>query len=384
MIQLEIGNSNPFATGRPYENFLDISVQIALDSLVGEFQFEATSTPVQQEDFPIKAGQACRILINNVAVIVGFVEVISVSHDALEHSITIQGRDKTADVVDSTLGGEFGKNQQTISLVQFTKEVLAKAGIDGIDVATTVDNMKSFGVGEILDAETGDSVFSYLEQYARKRQVLLTTDSNGNILYQQASGIADSGTQLISLPNNGSNNILSAFVTNDISKLYHQYFVRSQSNLGAANLPGIPDAEQSTSEQGIAAFDSIIRSSRILNMIADTSSSSGDCTERALWQRNISRAQAFQYNAIVQGHTTPDGMPWKLNRLINIRDTYCDVDGDLLLNSIEWKFSNKSGSITSLGFVPKDSYTLEIAEPVVDPDTSGDIDISSFLSFIPE
>jgi len=119
-------------------------------------------------------------------------------------------------------------------------------------------------------------------------------------------------------------------------------------------------------------------------MIADTSSSSGDCTERALWQRNISRAQAFQYNAIVQGHTTPDGMPWKLNRLINIRDTYCDVDGDLLLNSIEWKFSNKSGSITSLGFVPKDSYTLEIAEPVVDPDTSGDIDISSFLSFIPE
>lgn len=362
MITLEIGDDSEFGNGRTYGNFTSVSVDKSLDNFVGQFSFNASSTPGQQKNFPIKAGQSCIVLVDDNPVLSGYIEVVSGAYDKQSHYISIQGRDKTADLIDSTLGGNFGKNTQTISLIQFTKEVLKQQNIENVDVVSNVD-IPDFKPGEILDSETGDTVFAYIERYSRKRQVLMTTDKDSNIVFQQSSGETDPDLFLLNEVNNNQNNIISASWTNDFSQLYNEYVVRSQANFGALDSIGFPSADEAVASVSNKAIDSLIRRSRILNIVAESSSNSDQCQERALWQRNMARTNSFGYSAVVQGHSKPNGEAFTLNRLVRIKDVFADIDGEYLLNYINWEISNDDGSLTTLGFVNKDAYTLEIADP---------------------
>ena len=137
----------------------------------------------------------------------------------------------------------------------------------------------------------------------------------------------------------------------------------TQSNLGALNLPGLPNIDKATSSQSFGAFDRLIRSSRIMNIIAESSSDDSTCQQRAEWERNISRVRAFQYNCTVQGHVKADGKPWELNKIVRIDDDFCDVHRPLLLNGIEWTFDDTSGSKTNLNFVDEKAYSTELLDP---------------------
>ena len=68
MITLEI-NGNRFG------GFTDISVFRSVENISGSFSFSATNENIV--DFPIEAGNACRVLINNDSVADGFVESIN-------------------------------------------------------------------------------------------------------------------------------------------------------------------------------------------------------------------------------------------------------------------------------------------------------------------
>lgn len=365
--------------GRQYINFIDARVERTLDRLCGYFKFTASSTPDQQSDFPVKANDRCLIYVDGNLVMTGVVDVNSGFFNIDTHEITIQGRDKTADVVDSTLGGEIGFNNiVSIGIVALTDHILEAMNITGISSSTNVPT-EQFAVGDLVDAETGMPVFEYLEKNARKRQLLTTTDVNGNIAYVQASGINDTENVLRNQVADSSNNILRGAWTNNVSELFNQYIVRSQQAMIALNFVGSTDrravigpqlsiilqrsspvpADELVSSQG-GAFDPLIRSSRILNLLAESASDPGACESRSLWQRNIARTRAFQYTATVQGHSKVNGQPWELNRLHKIEDIFADLNGRFLLNSIEWDMSIRGGNTTTLGFVDSDAYTLAI------------------------
>jgi len=357
MITLEVD-------GRPYKNFTSIEVGKSLDKLTGYFEFRATSTIDQQARFPIKTGQACTITVDGETELTGFIEVVGGSYASSEHEIVIQGRDKTADVVDSTIGGDIGFNEQNISIEKVTATVLKTLGITGIGVSvSSATPVAGFGTSEIVDADTGDTVFEYLERYSRKRQLLMTTDQNGDILYQRASGVLLEGFALRNEPGGKKNNILSASWTNNVGQLFNQYIMKSQGNAVALNLTGIPVVSEVVATQNPPVVDDLIRKSRIYHMVAESSSSRENLEKRAKWEANIARARAFAYQCIVQGHSRPGGGPWLLNRLVRIVDVFAGKDEHYLLNSITWRVDTTRGSTTSLGFVPKDSYLVELSEP---------------------
>jgi len=89
--------------GQAFENFTSASVSIALDSISGSFNFTAVSTKGQL--LPFRNGDACQILVDGEAVIDGFIEKLDYTYNAKSHSITVSGRDKTADLIDSTIKG---------------------------------------------------------------------------------------------------------------------------------------------------------------------------------------------------------------------------------------------------------------------------------------
>ena len=119
-----------FIDGKPLVGFTDISVTRNLDSMAGQFSFSAAT----QENIiiPIKVGQKCVIRVNDAHILDGFVEKTSISYSLDEHVITSEGRDKTADVVDSTIEKK-SEFRGKVSFQEIIKTVLRDNGITGIE-----------------------------------------------------------------------------------------------------------------------------------------------------------------------------------------------------------------------------------------------------------
>ncbi len=189
--------------GVPYNNFTTANAKIALDELSGTFNFTAIST--QGASLPFVNGNSCEILVNNTAVITGFIESIQIGYSANQHRITVQGRDRTADVIDSTITGV--KLSPPLSLKVAIETVLQNIGNTLIEVKEEISTDNFNKAEEKLNGKIGQNAFSFIESLARKRQRLLTRDGLGNIVITQGSGI-DIGGAVQNIIGSNSNNIL--------------------------------------------------------------------------------------------------------------------------------------------------------------------------------
>ena len=111
-IQLEVN-------GVQYSRFESASVGLRLDALSNTFSFEVVST--QGRALPFKGGEACEVIVNNRTVLTGNIEIVTVAYSAGSHSITVSGRDKTADLLDSSLPS-FSDLTAPISLKQIIEQ----------------------------------------------------------------------------------------------------------------------------------------------------------------------------------------------------------------------------------------------------------------------
>jgi prophage tail gpP-like protein len=351
MIYLEVNS-------RQYENFTSIECNVAMDNISGVFSFEATSA--KKIAFPIKAGDKCRVLIDDEPIITGFIDIIEITRGANSHLVNIVGRDKTSDAIDATIGA-LDEFNAPISLTDVIKKTLANADISDIDVINLVPDLQPFAAGELISGEIGNKVFSFLENHARKKQVVLSSDGDGNIVITRASKTLIASA-LVSVDGNQFNNVTSSSAKVDFSQRYHKYVVHSQAN-PVANLGGQPNISASVSIKG-EAIDDEVRNSRILNIKAEQPTDLAGAKLRAEWEKNIRRARSIRYSCSVQGHRAPvSKVPWRPNLLVKVLDDSVDINADMLINAVTYQFSNEGGSTSTLALIDKNAYTLENDPP---------------------
>ncbi len=343
------------AQGIQYEQIISVEAGMSLGALVRDF-FIVVARP-ENRALPFKGGEQVIIRVDGEAVCDGFIDEVNPSYTKGNHTISMSGRSRAQDLVDSTLA-PFAINTD-ISLVKAIEVVLDQIGLD-FSVKNTVTGLSDFNVAEDkIGADVGANAFEFIDQLARKRQALLTSDASGNII------IARSGTEKnpVSLRNiiDGDSNIISASARYSSARRFNKYVVMSQ--LNTATPAFRLNAEQASNQQE-QAIDTGVRSGRQMVIQAEKSSSSAECKTRAIWQANIAKAQSRSYTATVQGVTQQGGGVWVLNTLQRVIDEYADIDEDMLIDSIRFNQSKDSGTITTLGLVDKDAYTLELAEPI--------------------
>lgn len=349
MITLEVN-------GNRFDGFTEVSVFRSVETISGSFSFSATNDDVVS--FPIEAGNACKVFINNDDIIDGFVESLQVSYDAGIHSISINGRDKTADVIDSSVVGK-KEFVGPISLKDIIETALSGNEIPGISVINQAGSIARFKEGEFFSAEIGTTVFEFIEKYARKRQVLLTTDGSGNIVLARA-GTDTAITTLQNIKGGTENNILSANINYDFTQRFNKYTMESQLNPSAFSFGADVDNANVVNQSGTDTDDKI-RESRQLQIMSGSSDDSGDLANLATWHANLRRARSVDYSIVVQGFHQDEALTrlWIPNQLVQIVDEFADVSATLLIRSVEYNFNLTNGSTTIISLVDKDAYTLE-------------------------
>lgn len=340
--------------GVNYTHFTTVRVTRQLDTLAGSFSFNATSVS-KINPIPFLQNDICKVYIDNILFLTGYIEVINVSYSSNTHSINIEGRSLTADIIDSTIDAI--EIVPPISLQKAIETVVAHIG-SNIKVISNVTNLDNFNSAEdVLSPEVGDNAFSFIEKLARKRQVLLTSDKNGNLVITR-SGSTRSPITLKSLISYDGNNILGASVSYDNSNRFYRYIVKSQLNLVAANFSGISDMSSVSEQKSKPHIDSDIRSSRQFVTQAENSSSDKQSSDRAIWEANIRKARSLVYSC-----TTPiksvDGALWEPNQITHVIDDFSNIDSELLLNSVTYEDSNDNSQV-NLAYVNKNAYKLEL------------------------
>lgn len=350
MISLQINNVD-------FTGFKSINVQRSLEQATGAFTISLTyDLRSLSAFFPIKTGDKVRVEISDQAILTGYIDSISGEDNSGGHSISIAGRGLTGDIIDSSLIGQKTFNAP-VTLEAIIRRSLDDNGLSGVSVINEAPSIAPFNANEFVSATTDETLFEFLERYARKRQVLLTTNGEGSLVITRASA-KRALTALLKGNSNNANNILSSSYMKNAAERFNNYTVKSQLN---TTFDGSTFFSDKVSNQEGSSTDSQIRSSRRLQIIAESSSDDFSCQERAEWEKNIRIARATTYTANLQGffQDKEQTVLWVPNLLVQVKDELADIDSELLIKSVSYSFSVTGGSIVTLSCVDKDSYKLE-------------------------
>ncbi len=343
--------------GIEYSGFISSSAEIRLDALSNSFSF--TSAGIA----PFKIGDPCRIIVNDKTVITGHIEIINGSGDATSREITYSGRDKTGDLVDSNIGA-LSDLGTSISLKTIIEKVISN--IDSTLKVIDQVSPKNFNPAEdIASPEPGDNAFDFIEKLARKRQVILTSNSDGNIV------IVDTpGDNLIHALQNvlgaDNNNVKSFSFSYDETGRYNLYKMVSSLNPTALSFSGATNNSDVVNQSGNVT-DKAIRAGRQLVITAEGSYSNTENNTRAEWEQRIRQARGRLYSAVVQGFTPPGSSDlWQVNTIIGVLDDFAGISAEMLINSIVFSLSEDGGSTTTLSLVEQNAYNLQLTEPVTE------------------
>lgn len=350
------------ANGVDYSGFESIQVFRSFTNMAGAFSFTASSDKSVGMSFPIKLGDRCKVFVDKQSIINGFIENMSISYDQGQHVITIEGRDKTCDVIDSTINSKVIYNPP-ITFKRVIQNVLNALSIADIKVVENT-SVSIFKDGEIQSAKVGETYFSFLDKLAKLKQVVLTTDGSGNIVIDRSSK-KQINTILLHKKANENNNIITSTSNFTNTKRFNLYRSYSQGNPTAMiDIPQKPS--DIVNRVGTTAIDKEIRKTRQFNFIADSSSDIANLNQRAAWEENIRRAQSRTFTCTVQGFIAQnDNILWRPNLLVKIDDDFTGTHGLFLIKDVTYRVST-SGSFTDLMLVTKDAFTLQAEQDARD------------------
>lgn len=340
--------------GTPFTDFISADVTTSIESMAGDYSFTASSVNATPT---FKKGDSIVASVDGEKKLTGFIDEVSGTDQEGNHTVTYSGRDKTGDFQDSQINiiDEL-RPSGALTLKRIIEAVISHLGSDLL----VIDNVNpaAFDVAEDrINTEVGQSTLDFIMPLARKRQVLLPSDSDGNIVIAQSQPI-DSGATLQRLLRSNTNNIISQSWTLDDKKEFNKYIHRGQLDPRALNSAGAASTT-SVEDQGAIVTVSGPRVGRQRVIVEEGSYSSGQLKDRALWASQLAKARATRFSCVVQGHRNTAGALWEENTLVQINSEVADITRKMLINTITFSQGEGQATVTSLEFVEKDVYTID-------------------------
>lgn len=337
-------NVQLYVGGMIYIGWTSAGVTRAMDAASGTFNLSVTDRwSANSQPWKIKPGDRCEIRIGTDVVITGYVDLVRPSYSATDHSIEVQGRDRSADLVDCSAVHK-PDQWKKVSLLQLANTLGKPFGV----TATAETD-----VGAVLDLvklQQGETAIEALQRYAKMRKVLVMPDAKGGILLTR-TGARRAATRLLQ-----GINILAADGTLDWSERYSDYLVKGQAGFSEET-----DGEIEAHAIGKATDPDVSRYRPML-VVNDSDVNAATAKERAVWEANTRIGKSAQANVTVQGwRQTPGGSLWEPNMLVNIVSPWLGIEGEMLIRQVTFSKSNQ-GTTTTLALVSPQAFDPEPPE----------------------
>jgi prophage tail gpP-like protein len=352
--------------GKMYLGWKEVTIQRSLESLSATFSLQFIDAwEFQKEDgnferWYLKPGDACEIKIDSEIVLTGYIDQVESSYDGENRSFSVQGRDKTCDLIDSAASKLNFQTFKNYDLSQMAGVLTRDYGITVVKEAVTGKKFRQIAI------EHGQSVFDVLENLAKNRGVLLTTDKLGRLVITKPGN----KRALVSLEE--GNNILRGSFRLDYSKRFKEYIVYGQS-FGNVQFFG----ENARLAKSTASDPSIKRYRRKV-IIAEKDATRDETLKRAQWEANYNAAKGTTVEITVnnwrQGEQIGDPL-WEHNMIVFVNAPSLSILGEMLIQSVTFKLT-ESGEITELSLTKPDAW---VPNPIVPEDQGTFINIGPLV-----
>lgn len=333
--------------GMNYSGWTSVGVTRAVDAASSAFTVDLTERwegqdgrAAQVEPWPILPGDQCEVRLGGIPMVIGYVDIFKPSFSATEHSINIQGRDRTSDLIDCS-AVHTPDEWRNIDLLRFAQRL---AQPFGVRVSADVPVGEPFSVCKL---QQGETAFEAIERYARQRRVLLMPDGAGGLLITRA------GNKRASVGLVQGENILSASGSIDHSQRYQRYVLKGQ-------VAYDPESEgQTEAHVSGGASDSGIARHRPLLIVAESGSTAASAQARATWEANSRVGKSATASITVQGwRQTPGGPLWEPGMLVQVQSPWLRLDGQMIIRQATYERGD-AGTTTRLDIVSPQAYSPE-------------------------
>lgn len=350
--------------GARYTGWQDVAVSRSVDSAAGSFK--VTAVPTVTEAWPIRPLQAVEVKIGDVAIVTGFVDSLRASSDSDGRRVEISGRDKAADLVDSSAVVSPGE-WRNLKLHELVRELATPQGVSVLRGSVPAGEA-SFPVFAL---NPGETAWTAIERAARMRGILVFSDGLGNLVLEPP---AAGGTLEGELVEGGATgNVFESSIRWNLADRFQIYTVRGQAQ-GSDALFGAAVAEVEATAQDLE-----IDRGRQLLVIAEGQVSTKDAEDRAQWEAAVRRARSLVLEVKVAGwRQFLDGPPWQINRTVNVTIPSLAVKGLFLIRSLKFTRSGSAAAVTTLSLVPEDALNPQPTIPAGDEPFAGILDIPEF------
>jgi prophage tail gpP-like protein len=363
--------------GLAYAGWKTVRITRGVEAVAGGFALGfsdrwgniARPWPIQEED-------ECSVALEGEVVLTGYVDRRRLSYSASEHSLSVEGRDRTGAMVDCSAvlkSWEFHNiellNLATKLCEPFGISVRLDATVGKISIATGKGggHVTAGGTGKTalgvpkaprkFCIDPGESAFEVLDRACRMAGVLPVSDGQGGLVLTRA-GSDRVGTPLIE-----GENILSGSVEYDATARYRKYIVGAQHPATADWL----DGSVTNAVSGSATDENVRRAERVLMIRPEASCTPAMAKVRAAWEAKVRAARGDTVTITVQGWTTR-GALWPVNALVPLRSPRLEIDGEMLITQAVFSLDPSGGSTTELTLRRPDAF---IPEPTVTKASTG-------------
>ena len=333
--------------GNRHGGWTTVDIRQGLDQVADRFEVSLTDKWSESEGAaPIRSGSECQVLIDGEAVISGFVDEVLPAYDANQHTVSVNGRSKTADLIDCS---ERRKTwSQPRKLESIARELSKPFGINVIVEADTGEPLRAPAV------EPGQPFYEALEQMGRYRAVIFVTNPAGDlVITKPPRGRID--TPLIL-----GENIRKGSGRFSVRDRFSRVIIQGQQ-------PGddYVSGDQSAGPEGTATDTTIRYRPQVI--IADTAVDQASCERRAENEirRRRGRGQGVTYTVAGWRH---GGGFWAPGFEVRVTDRWLGIDDWMLIEGVQ-KILDENGERSEIQIVPPSAWDLT-AEPEPKEDDS--------------
>lgn len=333
-----------FVNKQIYDGFTSVKIKRSIKAVAGSFDLSVTNSwSEQKKAWFIAPLDEVVVKIDGITVITGFVDTISSGFDGSNRTISISGRDKTADLVDCSHDGPLIYDGITLKAL-ITKLISPFGLIFKSEVAIS-------NTSETFQAQQGETIFVFLERVLKLKGLFLSSTPQGELVINAIASKRSKNALIEGV------NILNCDFSFDSKERFSKYIVRGQGQASEEF-----DMAQVNHIEAVEK-DSDVKRYRPIIIIADTAMDQGLAKQRARWERITRSAKSSNITVKVIGWKRQDGSIWFPNEVVNFQSKYFGFNLDLLVSDVSYEQSS-SGTVTTLLLESEEAYKQGALKPV--------------------
>jgi prophage tail gpP-like protein len=326
-----------------------VTVTRPLAAIPAAFDLQVTEKFPSTPDIDIKAGAPCTVQIGADLVLTGYVDRYSASISRAEHTIRVNGRSKSQDLVDcSAVFGDI--NKPGFQVVNSNTLAIAK----GLAAPYSIDVQSSAGDGVTIpqfNINLGESPWDIIDRVTRYSQMLVYDQPDGSIMLAAVG--KDSMASGVSIGPQG--NCESGQVALSMDGRFSEYEGHLTSILTFGTDAGIatPDVGKIVRDEGVPRFRKryVISEQSVLGVFI--------VNDRAVWEMNRRMGQSYQLDAVVDSWRDSAGKLWQPNMLIPISAPVLKLsDVSYIIASVSY-VRDEYGQHADLRLMPREAFFVE-------------------------